>query len=100
MPTRPSVGVSINLISSSLLQGLGKLKRLLSRISLDDAQDVRAVPHAEADRVDHLRSPWREPWGEKDAKFAPSFGSGKAGVSGPLIWINSPASDEQNRSRR
>src|SRR6516165_382624 len=56
-----------------LLQGLGKLKRLLSRVSLHDAQDVRAAPHAEADRVDHLRSPWREPWGEKDAKLAPSF---------------------------
>src|SRR6516225_5364644 len=49
-----------------LLQGLGKLKRLLSRVSLDDVQNVRAVPHAEADRVDHLRSPWREPWSKKD----------------------------------
>src|SRR6516162_4404659 len=48
------------------LQGLGKLKRLLSRVSLDDVQKVRAVPHAEADRVDHLRSPWREPWSKKD----------------------------------
>jgi hypothetical protein len=27
-----------------------------------------------------LRSPWCEPWGKKDAKFAPSFGSGKAGA--------------------
>jgi len=54
-----------------LLQGLGKLKRLLSRVSLDDAQDVRAVPHAEADRVDHLRSPWREPWGNVSADGCP-----------------------------
>src|SRR6516164_10628396 len=50
------------------LQGLGKLKRLLGRVSLDDVQDVRAVPLAEADRVDHLRSPWREPWGKKATK--------------------------------
>ena len=54
-----------------LLQGLGKLKRLLSRVSFDDAQDVRAAPHAEADRVDHLRSPWREPWGNVSADGCP-----------------------------
>ena len=66
MPTRPSVGVSINLISSSLRsRASAKLKRLLSRVSLDDAQDVRAAPHAEADRVDHLRSPGREPLGQR-----------------------------------
>src|SRR5215470_1997477 len=52
-----------------LLQGLGKLKRLLGRVSLHDGQDVRAVPHAEADRVDHLRSPWRVPWGCKVSTF-------------------------------